>query len=59
MENNSVREETEDRNAAQQQESLPPQEKKRRKWELLTIKYFQILLDYNLFQYGGRGEVLK
>ncbi len=35
------------------------EKKKRRKWELATIKYFQILLDYNLFRYGGKGEVLK
>ncbi len=45
-----------------EQPSAPPEiteKKKRRKWELATIKYFQILLDYNLFRYGGKGELLK
>ncbi len=45
-----------------EQPAAPPEsaeKKKRRNWELATIKYFQILLDYNLFHYGGKGEILK
>ncbi len=45
---------------AKQPEIPAPLEKThRKKWELTTIKWLQIALDYNLFRYGGKGDVLK
>ncbi len=43
----------------QQPETSTPPKKRRRKWELKTIEWLQIALDYNLFRYGGKGNILK
>ncbi len=43
----------------EQPETPASPKKQRRKWELKTIEWLQIALDYNLFRYGGKGKLLK
>ncbi len=49
-------------NAIEEQETDPVEQKeepKRAAWELVTIKWLQLALNFNFFKYGKKAETLK
>ncbi len=45
-------------NTNKENEKHSAEKKKRAAWDLATIKWFKIILDFNLFKYGKHAESL-
>ncbi|MBM9518557.1 hypothetical protein JWG39_01845 [Desulforhopalus vacuolatus] len=45
-------------NKNEENEKCPAEKKKRAGWDLWIIKWFKIILDYNLFKSGKHAESL-